>query len=90
MKLSVIIVSYNVRYYLEQCLDSVLRAICDMEADIWVVDNASTDDSIAYLRQRFPGVHFLENQENVGFARANNQAIRLRPTNLNPKYLNHI
>ncbi len=77
MKLSVIIVSYNVRYYLQQCLDSVVRATRGMDADIWVVDNCSTDDSVDYLRERFPQVHFIANEENVGFARANNQAIRL-------------
>ena len=77
MKLSVIIVSYNVRYYLEQCLDSVLCATRDLEAEVWVVDNLSTDDSVSYLHERFPGVHFIQNEENVGFARANNQAIRL-------------
>lgn len=77
MQLSVVIVNYNVRYYLEQCLRSVQRAIEGLEADIWVVDNASTDDSVAYLQPRFPDVHFIANEENVGFSRANNQAIRL-------------
>lgn len=77
MKLSVIIVSYNVRYYLEQCLHSVLRATEGIKADVWVVDNCSTDDSVTYLHDRFPQVHFIQNEENVGFARANNQAIRL-------------
>ena len=77
MKLSVVIVSYNVRHYLTQCLDSVTRAIEDMEADVWVVDNASTDDSVRYAQSLFPRVHFIINEENVGFSRANNQAIRL-------------
>lgn len=77
MKLSVIIVSYNVRHYLAQCLDSVVRATAGMEADIWVVDNQSQDGSVAYLRELFPQVHYIENEENVGFSRANNQAIRL-------------
>lgn len=76
MKLSIVIVSYNVRHFLVQCLDSVSRAINGMEADVWVVDNASTDDSVAYARRFFPDVHYIENKENVGFARANNQAIR--------------
>ncbi|MCF0197459.1 MAG: glycosyltransferase family 2 protein, partial [Bacteroidaceae bacterium] len=76
MKLSVIIVNYNVKYYLEQCLRSVMRASEGMDVDIWVVDNASTDDSIAYLQPRFPEVHFIANDENAGFSRANNQAIR--------------
>jgi len=77
MKLSVVIVSYNVRYYLAQCIDSVMRATRDMEADIWVVDNNSSDDSVTYLSERFPQVNFISNHENVGFARANNQAIKL-------------
>lgn len=77
MKLSVVIVNYNVCHYLVQCLDSVLRAINGMEADIWVVDNASTDDSVAYAQRLYPQVHFIQNEENVGFSRANNLAIRL-------------
>ena len=77
MKLSVIIISYNVRHYLEQCLDSVLRATQGMDSDVWVVDNCSSDGSVDYLRERFPHVHFIANKDNVGFARANNQAIRL-------------
>lgn len=76
MTLSVIIVSYNVKYHLEQCIRSVERAIEGMEADVWVVDNASTDGSVAYLGQRFPAVHLIANAENMGFSRANNLAIR--------------
>ena len=66
MKLSIVIVSYNVKYYLEQCLCSVTRACYGLDAEIWVVDNASSDGSVGYLRSRFPDVHFIENQENVG------------------------
>ena len=76
MKLSIVIVSYNVKYYLEQCLCSVARACYGLDAEIWVVDNASSDGSVEYIRSRFPDVHFIENQENVGFSRANNMAIR--------------
>ena len=76
MKLSVVIVSYNVRYYLEQCLRSVERALVGMDAEVWVVDNDSSDDSVAYLQARFPDVQFIANSENVGFSRANNIAIR--------------
>ena len=75
--LSVIIVNYNVKHYLEQCLESVRRASEGLQVEVFVVDNLSTDGSVAYLRKRFPGVTFIENKENVGFARANNQAIRL-------------
>ena len=74
--LSVIIVNYNVKFYLEQCLDSVRRASQGLPVEVFVVDNLSTDGSVEYLRGRFPEVTFIENRENVGFARANNQAIR--------------
>ena len=74
--LSVVIVNYNVKYYLEQCLESVRRASQGLQVEVFVVDNLSTDGSVPYLRERFPEVTFIENNENVGFARANNQAIR--------------
>ena len=74
--LSVIIVNYNVKFYLEQCLESVRRASQGLQVEVFVVDNQSTDGSVEYLRGRFPEVTFIENKENVGFARANNQAIR--------------
>lgn len=76
MKLSVIIVSYNVKYHLEQCIRSVQKASEGIDADIWVVDNASSDGSVDYLQSIFSDVHFISNAENVGFSRANNQAIR--------------
>ena len=76
MKLSVVIVNYNVKHYLWQCLDSVRRASAGLDVETWVVDNASTDGSIALLQKDFPEVHYIENTENVGFAKANNQAIR--------------
>ncbi len=76
VKLSVVIVSYNVRYYLEQCLRSLYRSTIDGEMEVFVVDNASQDDSLAYLRPLFPQVRYIQNTENVGFSRANNQAIR--------------
>lgn len=75
MKLSVIIVNYNVKHYLEQCLFSVERSLVGVSAEVWVVDNKSSDDSISYLKTKFPWVYFIENKENVGFSRANNQAI---------------
>lgn len=77
MELSVIIVNYNVKHYLEQCLDSVGRAAQGLQVEIFVVDNLSTDGSVPYLRERYPEVTFIENRGNVGFARANNQAMRL-------------
>lgn len=77
MTLSVVIVNYNVKFYLEQCLESVRRASKGLQVETFVVDNLSTDGSVAYLSERFPEVTFIANKENVGFARANNQAIRL-------------
>ena len=106
MKLSIIIVNYNVKFFLEQCLFSVLKAIgeerqpgqketynanlkrADAEQqsaknnqdpgiEVIVVDNASTDGSIAYLQPKFPFVRFIGNIENKGFARANNQALKI-------------
>ncbi|MDR0507321.1 MAG: glycosyltransferase family 2 protein [Dysgonamonadaceae bacterium] len=77
MKLSIVIVNYNVKYYLEQCLDSVFKSIQDIDTEIFVVDNHSSDQSLEYLIPKFPGVHFIDNQENIGFSRANNQAIEL-------------
>lgn len=77
VKLSVIIVSYNVKYYLEQCLESVVRASCGINTEVIVVDNKSTDETVEYLTPRFRDVLFIKNNENVGFARANNQAIRM-------------
>ena len=76
MKLSVVIVSYNVCHYLGQCLDSVRTALQGFESEVFVVDNASIDDTLQVLPKRFQEVHFIANKENVGFARANNQAIR--------------
>ena len=76
MKLSVVIVSYNVRSYLEQCLQSVQKALEGIEGEVFVVDNHSDDDSVVTVREKFPWVTLIENQENLGFAKANNQAIR--------------
>jgi N-acetylglucosaminyl-diphospho-decaprenol L-rhamnosyltransferase len=73
--LSVIIVNWNTRDLLAQCLQSVYDTAGKLQPEVIVVDNASTDGSPAMLRQRFPQVHLIENRENVGFARANNQAI---------------
>lgn len=74
--LSVIIVNYNVRYFLEQALLSVQRALEGMEGDIWVVDNNSVDGSVEMVQEKFPDVHLIANKDNTGFAVANNQAIR--------------
>ena len=76
MKLSIVIVSYNVRSYLEQCLQSVQKALEGIEGEVWVVDNLSSDDSVEVVRRDYPWVHLIVNQENLGFSRANNLAIR--------------
>ena len=71
--LSIIIVNWNTREMLAQCLHSV---VAQTDAEIIVVDNASSDGSVEMVRQQFPTVRLLANRENVGFARANNQAIQ--------------
>jgi len=76
MKLSIVIVNYNVKYFLEQCLHSVQKACEGLEAEVFVVDNNSVDGSVKMVREKFPDVHLIENKENCGFSKANNQAIR--------------
>lgn len=75
MKLSVVILNYNVRYFLEQCLRSVQIAIESLDAEIIVIDNDSKDDSCEMVKTIFPNVILIENKENVGFSKANNQAV---------------
>ena len=88
MRLSIVIVNYNVKYFLEQCLESVFAsnlrleenangAPSKLELEVFVVDNASVDGSVEMVRERYPQVHLIANEDNVGFARANNQALRL-------------
>lgn len=74
-KISIVIVSYNVRAYLVQCIESVRKALHGIDGEIVVVDNCSSDDTVAELRKH-SDVRLIANKENVGFARANNQAIR--------------
>lgn len=83
MDISIIIVSYNVRYYLRQCLESVFASIknAGLDVEVFVVDNNSTDNSVGYIRynfpsERFPKLNIIANRANVGFGRANNQALR--------------
>lgn len=77
MKLSVIIVNYNVRYFLELCLESVLAALKGIDAEIIVVDNNSADESCQIVKNLFPDVVLLENAKNVGFSKANNQGVNI-------------
>jgi len=77
-KLIVVIVSWNTLELTRQCLVSTFAELRRLKVDheVWVVDNASSDGSSAMIRQEFPAVRLIENTENVGFARANNQALR--------------
>ncbi|MBX7260739.1 MAG: glycosyltransferase family 2 protein [Chitinophagales bacterium] len=77
IKLSIVIVNYNVQYFLEQCLNSIFRSSVSFNFEVYVVDNASLDGSVDMLKKQFPQVKLIENKENVGFAKANNQAIKL-------------
>ncbi len=72
MKLSVIIINYNVKYFLEQCLCSVIKACENIESEIFVIDNKSTDGSKDFFKGQFSRVHFIWNTENGGFSKANN------------------
>ena len=77
MKLSIVIVNYNVQYFLELCIRSVQEACKEVEAEIIVVDNISGDNSCAMVRENFPNVRLIENKENVGFSKANNQGVAI-------------
>ncbi len=72
MQLSVIILNYNVRYFLEQCVLSVQSALETIDGEIIVIDNNSSDDSCAMMKQLFPNVKLIQNNENVGFPKGNN------------------
>lgn len=76
-KLSVIIVNYNVEYFLEQCLNSVKIAMKGVSGEVFVVDNRSIDGSVEMVRTKFPEFTLIANQDNLGFSKANNQAARL-------------
>lgn len=77
MRLSIVIVNYNVRYFLEQCLHSVEEAITGLDAEVFVVDNNSVDGSNEMVASKFPWVKLIANKDNVGFSKANNQAIKI-------------
>lgn len=75
MKLSIVIVSYNVKHFLFQCLQSVIAASGNLESEIFVVDNASNDGTVDLVAKHFPTVKIIANKENLGFSKANNLAI---------------
>jgi len=82
MILSVVIVSYNVKFFLEQCLSSLKKAVdgsallCG-QTEIFIIDNNSSDGTLDFLAPLYPGFRFIRNGENLGFAKANNQALPL-------------
>lgn len=77
MKLSIIIVSYNVEELLKKCLSSVKTSTAGIENEIFVVDNDSYDNSASMVKKNFPNVKLIENRSNAGFSKANNQAIKV-------------
>lgn len=77
MKLSVVIVNYNVKYYVEQCLKSLQHSLATVDAEVFVMDNHSRDGSVDYLASRFPWVKLVRLNHNLGFAKANNKAIMM-------------
>ena len=88
MELSIIIVNYNVKHFLEQCLKSIYKALNGIEAEIIVVDNNSVDGSLNLIREKFKEVILVSNKKNSGFSVANNQGIKMAKGNnillLNP------
>ncbi len=76
MQLSIIILNYNVRYFLELCVLSVQKATQDIDAEIIVIDNNSLDDSCAMMKEKFPHIKLIENKENSGFPKGNNIAVK--------------
>jgi len=77
MTLSVIIVNYNVKHFIEQCLLSVYDALDGIDGEVIVVDNNSVDGSVAMIKERFPQTILIANNENLGFSKANNQALKI-------------
>ena len=73
--LSVVIVNYNVKYFLEQCLYSLQKSAEGIPVEVIIVDNQSTDGSVDYLKSRFPHVKFIINDSNLGFAKACNKGL---------------
>ena len=72
MQLSVIILNYNVRYFLEQCVLSVQKALEGIDSEIIVIDNASSDASCEMMKTKFPHIKLIENKDNLGFPKGNN------------------
>jgi GT2 family glycosyltransferase len=77
IKLSVVIVNYNVKHFIEQCLFSVLKASESFQCEVFVVDNNSVDGSVTLIKEKFPQIHLIVNKTNTGFSVANNQALKI-------------
>lgn len=77
MTLSVIILNYNVRHFLELCIDSVIKATKNIEAEIIVVDNNSSDDNVEFIKKKHPNIKLIVNSENLGFPKGNNQGFEV-------------
>ena len=76
-KIAIIIVNYNVEYFLEQCLNSVKKALQGINGEVFIVDNNSIDGSIDMVKRKFGEFNLIANKDNKGFSKANNQAIEL-------------
>jgi hypothetical protein len=74
-KISIIVVNFNAEKLLKECLDSLCRETQDTSFDVWMVDNNSHDESVSMVRENFPEVNLIENDDNLGFSKANNQAL---------------
>ena len=81
--LSIIIVNWNTKRLVINCLESIYKNISEQSFEIWVVDNNSTDGSVSMINENFPMVNLITNRENIGFAKANNRAI----TAIHSKYI---
>lgn len=75
--ISIVIVNYNVAYFLEQCLNAVFKALENTDGEVFVVDNDSIDGSVEVVRKKYPKVQLIANKQNVGFSKANNQAMQI-------------
>ena len=86
VRISVIIVNYNARYFLKNCLCSILSSDIAREIEIIVVDNDSKDGSCDMLDKDFPKIEYIKNSKNVGFGKANNQGVANAQYTFSPKY----
>ena len=74
---SIIIVNYNVKEFLQNLIHSIAKAVKNFQSEIIIIDNASQDGSVEYIKEKFPTVTLIENEVNVGFSKANNQGLKI-------------